>query len=113
MNLEIYSPSYMTKPRPAITSTPTDVTWGTGFTVSTDAAIGSAVLIRPSSVTHSSDSDQRSVDLGPSRAVATGATLTIPTNHNLTPTGWYMLFVRSGDGTRQWRSGSTSLDALH
>ncbi len=99
MNLEIYSPSYMTKTRPAITSTPTEVTWGAGFPVMTDAPIGSAVLIRPSAVTHSSDSDQRSVDLDLSGDTTTGATLTIPANHNLTPTGWYMLFVRSGDGT--------------
>ena len=98
MNLEIYSPSYMTEPRPSITAAPTDVTWGTGFRVSTSGAIGSAVLIRPSSVTHSSDSDQRSIDLGLSSGSATGATLTIPTNHNLTPTGWYMLFVRDASG---------------
>jgi hypothetical protein len=99
MSLELYSPTYMTKTRPAITSTPTEVTWGTGFPVTTDAPIGSATLIRPSAVTHSSDSDQRSVELTVSGATATGATLTIPPNHNLTPMGWYMLFVRSADGT--------------
>ncbi len=50
-------------------------------------------------MTHSSDSDQRSVDLGLSNVSATGATLTVPTNPNLTPTGWYMLFVRDASGT--------------
>ncbi|MGZ4690735.1 MAG: galactose oxidase-like domain-containing protein [Acidimicrobiia bacterium] len=99
MNLEIYSPGYMTKARPSITSAPTTVTWNAGFAVSTSGPIGSAVLIRPSAVTHSSDSDQRSIDLAISGATATGATLTIPANHNLTPPGWYMLFVRSADGT--------------
>jgi hypothetical protein len=99
MNLELYSPGYMTKPRPAISAAPTDVTWSAGFPVTTDGPIASAVLIRPSAVTHSSDSDQRSVDLAVSHASATGATLTIPANHNITPTGWYMLFVRSSDGT--------------
>jgi len=99
MSFEVYSPSYMTKTRPAITSTPTEVTWGTGFPVTTDAPITSATLIRPSAATHSSDSDQRSVELDLSGDTTTGATLTIPANRNLTPTGWYMLFVRSGDGT--------------
>ncbi len=99
MNLEIYSPTYMTKARPTITTAPTEVTWGTGFPVATGGPISSAVLIRPSAVTHSSDSDQRSIDLDVSSATATGATLTIPANHNFTPPGWYMLFVRSADGT--------------
>jgi hypothetical protein len=75
------------------------VTWSTGFPVTTDGPIASAVLIRPSAVTHSSDSDQRSVDLAMSNATATGATLTVPANRNITPTGWYMLFVRNADGT--------------
>ena len=99
MNIELYSPTYMTKVRPTITTAPTEVTWGTGFPVTTGGPISSAVLIRPSSVTHSSDSDQRSVDLTLSNPTATGATLKIPANRNLTPTGWYMLFVRSADGT--------------
>jgi Domain of unknown function (DUF1929) len=99
MSLEIYSPAYMTKTRPTITSAPTNVTWNSGFAIGTDSQIGSAVLIRPSAVTHSSDSDQRSIDLGLANVTATGATLTIPANHNLTPPGWYMLFVRAADGT--------------
>lgn len=93
MNIDMYSPSYMTKPRPSITSAPTDVTWGTPFSVTTSGPIASAVLIRPSATTHSSDSDQRSVDLGVS-----GSQLTVPANHNLTPPGWYMLFVRDASG---------------
>jgi hypothetical protein len=97
MDVEIYSPGYMSQTRPQITSAPLNVTYGSAFTVRTDTPVGSAVLIRPSAVTHSSDSDQRSVDL----AVAPGATstqLTIPANPNLTPPGWYMLFVRDADG---------------
>ena len=51
------------------------------------------MLIRPSAVTHSSDSEQRSVDLA-----VNGSQLTVPANHNLTPPGWYMLFVRDSAG---------------
>lgn len=98
MNLEIYSPAYMTQPRPSIGAAPVNVTYGGSFAVGTSEKIASAVLIRPSSVTHSSDPDQRSVDLGLSNATATGATLTVPANRNLTPAGWYMLFVRNASG---------------
>jgi hypothetical protein len=99
MNLEIYSPTYMTKTRPKITTAPSGAAYGASFAVSTDMQIGSAVLIRPSAVTHSSDSDQRSVDLGLTNVTASGATLTVPANPNLTPPGWYMLFVRDASGT--------------
>jgi hypothetical protein len=93
MAIDIYSPGYMTKTRPKITTAPTSATWGTGFTVKASTPISSAVLIRPSATTHSSDTEQRSVDLAVS-----GTTLTIPANHNLTPPGWYMLFVRDAAG---------------
>jgi hypothetical protein len=89
MQLELYSPGYMTKTRPKITAAPASASYGVPFSVSTDTPIASAVLIRPSAVTHSSDSDQRSVDLA-----VTGNQLTVPANRNLTPPGWYMLFVR-------------------
>jgi hypothetical protein len=98
MRLEIYSPSYMTAARPRITAAPGGAGYGSSFRVATDRRIGSAVLIRPSAVTHSSDSDQRSVDLGIADVTATGATLTVPANPNLTPPGWYMLFVRDTSG---------------
>lgn len=93
MQIDIYSPGYVGKARPKITSAPSAVTWGSGFTVSTSAPIASAVLIRPSATTHSSDTEQRSVDLAVS-----GSTLTVPANRNLTPPGWYMLFVRDASG---------------
>jgi hypothetical protein len=97
MEIEIFSPSYMAKPRPKLTNSPaTNVTYGQAFTVRTDVPISSAVLIRPSAATHSSDSDQRSVDL----ELTPGGTVTsvrVPANRNLTPPGWYMLFVRDAN----------------
>jgi hypothetical protein len=97
MEIEIFSPSYMTKPRPKLTNSPaTNVTYGQTFTVRTDVPISSAVLIRPAAATHSSDSDQRSVDL----EMTPGGTVTsvrVPANRNLTPPGWYMLFVRDAN----------------
>ncbi len=98
MNLEIYSPRYVGKPRPTIDSAPTEVTWGRAFAVGASAPIDSAVLIRPSAVTHSSDSDQRSIDLAVSGVTENSARLTVPENRNLTPPGWYMLFIRDASG---------------
>jgi hypothetical protein len=89
MNIDLYSPGYMTKDRPKITSGPTNVGYGQTYTYATSGPISSAVLIRPSATTHSSDSDQRSVDVA-----VNGSQLTIPNNPNLAPPGWYMLFVR-------------------
>jgi hypothetical protein len=48
-------------------------------------------------VTHSSDSNQRLVDV-PFERTATGLTLTVPENSNITPPGWYMLFVVDDTG---------------
>ncbi len=56
-----------------------------------------AVLIRPAAVTHSSDSNQRLVSLGMT-TTTNGVSVSVPTNPNLTPPGWYMLFVDDANG---------------
>jgi hypothetical protein len=55
------------------------------------------VLVRPAAVTHSSDSNQRLVDLTTTPA-ADGVSVRVPANPNLTPPGWYMLFVNDANG---------------
>ena len=67
------------------------------MTTTQAAALTSAVLIRPAAVTHSSDSNQRLVNLGIS-TTANGINVSVPTNPNLTPPGWYMLFVNDANG---------------
>jgi len=55
---EIFSPPYLFKgARPSITSAPSSVGYGAGFTVSTPdaASISKAVLIAPAAVTHNFD----------------------------------------------------------
>lgn len=99
--IEIYTPAYLQKdtPRPTITSAPTELTYGASYSISTTqaSALSSAVLVRPAAVTHSSDSNQRLVQLAmlPS---ANGLTVSVPASHNLTPPGWYMLFVVDSTG---------------
>jgi galactose oxidase len=104
--IEIYSPPYLFNPdgslarRPAITGvTPTAIRYGARFQVSTaDAAdIKSVVLIRAGAVTHAFDMDQRLVGL----AFTAGAGVlnaTAPSNGNLAPPGYYLLFILNSKG---------------
>jgi Domain of unknown function (DUF1929) len=101
MRIEIYSPEYLRKdtPRPGITSGPAEMHYGGSYSLETTQAspLTSAVLVRPAAVTHSSDSNQRLVDLGLT-STASGIRVTVPGNRNLTPPGWYMLFVNDANG---------------
>ena len=79
--------------RPTITGAPASITYGNTFTVQTpNTDIASVVLIKPGSVTHSFDMDQRFVGLS-FNVENGGLTATLPKNSNLTPPGYYMLFL--------------------
>ncbi|MEK8143378.1 galactose oxidase early set domain-containing protein [Streptomyces sp. M10(2022)] len=54
--------------------------------------------MRPSAVTHVTDTDQRSVELDLKKS-AGGITVSVPDNQALVPSGWYMLFVTDDKGT--------------
>ncbi|GGT10749.1 DUF1929 domain-containing protein [Streptomyces atratus] len=99
--IEIYTPPYLYRgSRPELTAGPKSIRrGGTGrFTTARGATITSAKLMRPSAVTHVTDTDQRSVALGLKRT-AGGITVTVPGNRALVPSGWYMLFVTDDRGT--------------
>jgi len=103
-HIEIYRPAYLFNSddspatRPTITGAPASITYGNTFTVQTpNTDISSVVLIKPGSVTHSFDMDQRFVGL--SFTVENGGlTATLPKNSNLTPPGYYMLFLLNKAG---------------
>lgn len=61
--------------------------------------IAKARLMRPSAVTHTTDVEQRSVELGLTKD-PDGVTVTVqvPKDRTLVPPGWYMLFVTDLDG---------------
>lgn len=63
------------------------------------ARIAKARLMRPSAVTHTTDVEQRSVELGLTKE-PDGMTVTfeVPKDRTLVPPGWYMLFVTDQDG---------------
>jgi hypothetical protein len=99
-NAEIYSPPYLFRgSRPAISSAPSAVPYGSTFTVNTpDAvAVSKVTLLRPSSVTHSFDQNQRFMSLT-FQAQAGGLSVAAPANGNLAPPGDYLLFLVNADG---------------
>ncbi len=99
--IEIYSPKYLSTgtARPTITSAPTEMTYGGSYALTTTeaSALKSAVLVRPAAVTHSNDSNQRLIKLGLT-TTANGLNVSVPPGANLTPPGWYMLFVLDSTG---------------
>ncbi|MZD05347.1 DUF1929 domain-containing protein [Streptomyces sp. SID5785] len=105
-NVSIYTPPYLLKgERPAITSV-IDKEWKYGDTqrITVDRPIAKAELIRPAAVTHSSDPNQRYVDL-PLSVDGANVDLNVTPNPNLAPPGWYMLFAVDANGVpsvAQW-----------
>ena len=108
-HMEIYKPAYLfttdanqqtvLAARPAITSAPSAIDYGTAFQVQTpDAAnISSVVMMRNPAVTHAFDMDQRMVGLSFTAGSGTLA-VTGPPNGNIAPPGYYMLFFVNNQG---------------
>jgi hypothetical protein len=100
LNAEVFSPPYLFKgPRPTIASAPGAAAYGTNLVVDTPDAtdIASVAFMKPGSVTHGFDQDQRFV---PATFQASGGSLTIqaPVNANVAPPGYYMLFIVNSAG---------------
>ncbi|MFH8977186.1 galactose oxidase-like domain-containing protein [Streptomyces sp. NPDC017890] len=98
-DVSVYTPPYLMKgERPAITSV-IDTEWNYGDTqrITVDRPIAKAELIRPAAVTHSSDPNQRFVDL-PLSVDGNNVDLNVTSNPNLAPPGWYMLFAVDANG---------------
>jgi len=99
-NAEIFSPPYLFKgARPSISSAPASVAYGqTVFVGTPDATTVTGVSwIRLGSVTHTFDQDQRFLRLGFAQATG-GVNVSFPSNANLSPPGYYMLFLLNGSG---------------
>jgi hypothetical protein len=106
MRISIYSPPYLFNGgRRQILGVP-DNQWAYGSTntITVDGPILKASLIRPEAVTHSSDPNQRYIDL-PMTVTGNTIGLNLTSNPNLAPPGWYMLFVVGANGVpsvAQW-----------
>jgi hypothetical protein len=99
-HMSVYSPPYLFKgPRPQITSLDTrEWTYGSTQQITVDVPIVKAALIRPAAVTHSSDPNQRYVEL-PLSVNGNTIGLNVTSNPNIAPPGWFMLFVVNANGT--------------
>jgi hypothetical protein len=100
MRISIFSPPYLFKgARPVVSGVGSQ--WGYGSTQTATVAAGGPIvraeLIRPAAVTHSSDPNQRFVDL-PFTVSGATVTMNVPTNPNLLPPGSYMLFMLNAAG---------------
>jgi galactose oxidase-like protein/Big-like domain-containing protein/glyoxal oxidase-like protein/Kelch motif protein len=99
---EYYSPPYLFRgARPAIGSAPESAGYGQTFLVGTSNAadIAKVTLVALSSSTHEFNQNQRFVplDFSPT-GDGTGLSVTVPSNPNVAPPGYYMLFILNGAG---------------
>jgi hypothetical protein len=101
MRLEVFSPPYLfAGPRPAIAAAPAQCTYGESIAISSPASanIRWASLMRNCVTTHSFDTNQRLVDLDITARAGGVVTATVPSNSNIAPPGWYMLFLVDNAG---------------
>ena len=97
---QVFSPPYLFKgARPTLTVAPATLQYGAPFTVQTPdaASIRTVSLIRPGSVTHAFDEDQRYLSLS-FTASAGSLSVQAPASGNLAPPGYYMLFLVNNAG---------------
>lgn len=97
---EIFSPPYLFKgARPIITVAPPTLSYGQTFFVQTPDAtsINKVTLIRLSSVTHGFNMSQLINYLSFSQATG-GLNITPPASANVSPPGYYMLFILNSNG---------------
>jgi galactose oxidase len=92
-NVELFSPAYLFQgQRPKLELVPNEVRYASEFSVKASDEVTRFSLIRNSSVTHSTNLDQRFMRLEFKRDSAGQFTLKSPANANLAPPGYYMLF---------------------
>ncbi len=99
MRISIYSPPYLFQGKRPEVQTVANTEWSYGSTqqITVDAQVTRASLIRPAAVTHSSDPNQRFVEL-PMSVDGNTIGLNVTSNPNIAPPGWYMLFVHNASG---------------
>jgi len=97
-NAEVFSPPYLFKgARPTITSAPTSVNYGQTTLIGTSDSIAKVSWIRLSAVTHSYNQEQRFMPLSFTSGTG-GINVTFPASANISPPGYYMLFLLNSAG---------------
>ncbi len=110
LNAEIFYPPYLYKKdgsglpaeRPTIDLAPDSLVWNQTFDVSYSSStpVSRVTFVRTGSATHSMNNDQRFMELNFTQVAGSPNTIHItgPTNRNLAPPGYYMLFVFDQNG---------------
>lgn len=101
LRIETFWPPYLfAAGRPTCDVAQVEWQYGAALTahVPDAATIASACLVRPGATTHSSNNEQRLIDLPLQVAGPDQLTLALPGSGNLAPPGWYLLFVINSDG---------------
>jgi len=103
-NVEIYSPPYLFNGndlavRPELFGVSDSAAYGSTVSVQTDSAVSAFSLVRLSSVTHSTNNDQRRIPLQSSTLGGNLYDLDIPNSRGVVPPGYYMLFAMNSAGT--------------
>jgi hypothetical protein len=96
LHLELYSPPYVFRgPRPMIGAVSAEWTYGQTVSVPTPqaAALLWVSLIKSGVTTHSFNTGQRLVDLSILSRDSEGVVVQAPSDPNIAPPGWYMLFL--------------------
>ena len=100
LTAQVYSPPYLFKgARPTITDVPAAADYAAGITVTTPNAadISMVSLVSLSATTHTLDASQHFSDLSFTKN-AYDLTVTMPSDGNVAPPGYYMLFVVNNAG---------------
>ena len=104
--VEVYSPPYLFRgARPVVTQAPDRIAPGAAADLAVDQAVTAVRLVRPSAVTHLTDSEQRSVAAVIETHDDGQVRIRVPADPNLAPKGWYMLFALNALGVpsvAQW-----------
>ena len=101
LRIEVFWPPYLfAGQRPACTPSETEIHYGGALaaTAPDPGQIASACLIRPGATTHSTDGEQRLVDLAHQVSGPDKVTFELPAATTIAPPGWYMLFVLNTSG---------------
>jgi hypothetical protein len=96
LQIELFCPPYLFRGnRPEILNHPHHITYGKEFEIETDIPneIQAVALMRPSVTTHCVDTEQRYVGLNFSHNNHDSLIAKVPSNRNIAPPGYYMLFV--------------------
>lgn len=104
LDYQIYSPPYLFDAvgnpanRPAITSAPSELSFGNTVSVATDRPVAAFSLVRMATATHTVDNDQRRLSISFSVAGTNLYNLNVPSNSGLFLPGYWMLFALDSNG---------------